>query len=163
MVQIKDRQGYRGSFNLQVYDADGKLIRDYRKHNLIVDSAKGVMARLVGGDFDGYAITDIACGDSDAAADVTDTDITNAFVKQVIGISFPEPDQVQFDWHLASEEYNGKTIKELGLLTENGTLFARIVLDAPIPKTSQFSMDVQWVIEFTNKDEEEEEGDGESD
>jgi hypothetical protein len=157
MVRIKERQGYRGSFNAKVYDR-GKLIRDYTRHNLIVDGAKSVMARLVGGDFEGYNVTKIACGTSDAEADVTDTEITEAFAKEVGNITFPEPDQVQFDWHLDNSEANGRPIKEFGLLTDDGVLFARIVLDEPIPKTTQFSVDVQWVIIFNNDEEEGESG-----
>jgi hypothetical protein len=158
MVQIRERQRYRGSFGITVYD-QGNLVRTWHKHNLIVDGAKGVMAHLVGGDFDGYFIDKIACGASDDAADVADTAITDAFSKAVNDISFPETDQVQFDWYLDNTEHNGNEINEFGLLTEGGTLFARIVLDEPINKTAQISVDVQWIIIFNN----EEDGDGEPD
>jgi hypothetical protein len=166
MVQFKDRVGYRGSVSFRLTDENGKIVREYANHNLVVDGAKGVMAHLLGGDFEGYTITQIACGTSDEAADVTDTEITDEFAKDVSEISYPASDQVQFDWHLDKTEYNGKSINELGLLTDDDILFARIVLDEPLPKTSQFSMDVQWVIIFNNNDDEEEkegESDGEPD
>jgi hypothetical protein len=159
MVQVKERQGYRGSFRVKVWEQGG-LIRDYQKHNLIVDGAKGVMARLVGGDADGYYVSKIACGTSAAEADPEDTAITDMFVKDVEDISFPDSDQVQFDLHIGADENNGNTINEFGLLTENDTLFARIVMDEPINKTHQVSLDVEWVIIFDNK---EEEGNGEPD
>jgi hypothetical protein len=155
MVRIKDRQGYRGSFRFQARDDQGRVVRSYVNHNLIVDGAKEVMAHLLGGDSEGHVIGKIACGTSDAAADVTDTAITQAFKKAVHKISYPESDQVQFDWHLDATENNGKSIKEFGLLTSSDILFARIVLDEPFPKTSQFSVDVQWVIEFDNSESEE--------
>jgi hypothetical protein len=139
----------------------GGLIRNYHRHNLIVDGAKGVMARLVGGDADGYFVSKIACGTSAAEADPEDTAITDAFTKDVEDISFPGPDQVQFDLHIGADEYNGNAVNEFGLITENNILFARIVMDEPINKTHQIFLDVEWVIIFDNK--EEEEGDGESD
>jgi hypothetical protein len=153
MVRVKERQGYRGSFRVKVWEQD-RVIRDYQKHNLIVDGAKGVMARLVGGDADGHFISKIACGTSADEADPADTAVTGAFVKDVEDISFPEPDQVQFDLHIGSDENNGQTINEFGLLTENDTLFARIVMDEPINKTHQISVDIEWVIIFDNQEEE---------
>jgi hypothetical protein len=161
MMQIKETQGYRGLFNMQVR-AGGEVVRNYAGHNHIVNGAKGVMARLVGGYLDGNSVSKIACGTGDAEVDDDDTAITEPFIKDVDGISLPEADQVQFDWHLDNGEYNGKSIKEFGLLTGDDTLFARIVLDAPIVKTAQFSVDVQWVVVFDNEDEEED-ADGESD
>jgi hypothetical protein len=159
MVRIKERLEYRGSFSFQLYDAaSGKLVRDYTNHNLVVDGAKGVMAHLVGGGGGGYAVTKIACGTGGEEADAADTEIAEAFVKEADAVSYPESDQVQFDWRLDDGEYNGKAIKEFGLLTEDEALFARIVLDEPLPKTSQFSIDVQWVVIFNNDDEEESDG-----
>jgi hypothetical protein len=158
MVQIKERQRCRGSFRLRVYD-EGKLVRDYENHNLIVNGANVAMSHLVAGDFGEYFITKIACGTSDEAADVTDTEITDAFSKEVGNVSFPGAGQVQFDWHLEDGENNGEEINEFGLLTEDDTLFARIVMEAPINKTSQIAVDVQWIIIFTQ----EEEGSGEPD
>jgi hypothetical protein len=157
MVRVEERQGYRGSFRVKVWK-QGSVIRDYQKHNLIVDGAKGIMARLVGGDIDGHFVSKIACGTSAAEADPEDTAITGAFAKDVEDISFPEPDQVQFDLHIGADENNGDVINEFGLLTEDDTLFARIVMDEPINKTHQISLDVEWVIVFDNK---EEEGNGE--
>jgi hypothetical protein len=159
MVRVKERQGYRGSFRVKVWEQD-RVIRDYQKHNLIVDGAKGVMARLVGGDADGNFISKIACGTSAAEADPADTAITGAFAKDIDDIAFPEPDQVQFDLHIGTDENNGTVINEFGLLTEDGTLFARIVMDEPINKTHQISLDIEWVIIFDNM---EEESDGEPD
>jgi hypothetical protein len=158
MVRIKERQRCRGSFHLQVYEGDN-LVRNYENHNLIVNGANMAMAHLVAGDFGEYFITKIACGTNDEAADVTDTEITDAFSKVVGDVSFPGAGQVQFDWHLENSENNGEAINEFGLLTEDNTLFARIVLEAPINKTAQIAVDVQWIIIFTQ----EEEGDGEPD
>jgi hypothetical protein len=153
MVQVKERQGCRGIFSFQVRDAGGEIVRESSRHNHIVSGAKAVMAHLVGGDFDGFAVTQIACGTSGTAPDDTDTGITGAYSKAVASVSFPQDDCVQFDWHLGNSENNGNAIREFGLLTEDDVLFARFVLEEPIPKTSQFSVDVQWVIAFNNDEE----------
>jgi hypothetical protein len=164
MMKVKERLGYRGSFRFQLHDAaSGKLVRDYASHNLVVDGAKGVMAHLIGGDSGACAVAKIACGVNGAETDPADAEITEAFVKEISGVSYPESDQVQFDWHLADDEYNGKAIKEFGLLTEDEALFARIVLDEPLPKTPQFSIDVQWAVIFNNGEDDGEESGGGTD
>jgi hypothetical protein len=144
---------------MRVYES-GKRIRDYENHNLVVNGANVALSHLVAGDFGDYYVSKIACGTSDEAADVTDTEITDAFSKATSNATFAEAGQVQFDWHLEIDENNGTEINEFGLLTEDDTLFARIVLDAPINKTAQIAVDVQWIIIFT-QDEDEEEGNGE--
>jgi hypothetical protein len=152
MVQIKEKQVYHGSFRMAVHEA-GKPMRDYADHNLIVGGAKGVMAHLIGGDFDGRFITDIACGTSSTAVDDTDTVIADEFVKPISEVSFPENDQVLFGWHLTPAENNGMIIREFGLFTEDHTLFARIVLDEPVKKTTQIGIDVEWIIAFEKEEE----------
>jgi hypothetical protein len=149
-----ERQKYRGKVRVKVYEQDS-LIRDYQNHNLIVDGAKGVMAHLVGGITTGYVVSKIACGTSAAEADPSDDAITGAYTKEVEDVSYPQADQVQFDLHIGSDESNGKTINEFGLLTANNTLFARIVMDEPINKTAQISLDIEWVVAFENEEEEE--------
>jgi hypothetical protein len=127
---------------------DGKVIRHVRDENLIVDGARAQMARLVGGDGTNRQITKIAFGTNGTAADVTDTEITDAFVKAVTEHTYPETGRVQFSWNLATSEYNDQAIMEFGLLCADDTLFARFVLTSPINKQSVFALQGTWEIVF---------------
>jgi hypothetical protein len=45
-------------------------------------------------------------------------------------------------------EANGMAIREFGLLTANGTLFARRIRANPIYKESDISIEGEWIIIF---------------
>jgi hypothetical protein len=55
---------------------------------------------------------------------------------------------VQVNWKLLVSEANGKAIREFGLLTEDGTLFARRIRANPIYKESDISIEGEWIIIF---------------
>jgi hypothetical protein len=137
----------RGIFEFDVIQ-DGKVIRHVRDGNLIVDGARVEMAHLIGGDGTNRQIAKIAFGTNGTAANVTDTEITDAFEKAVSGHAYPETGQVQFAWSLAKTENNNQAIMEFGLLCADGTLFARFVLDEPINKQSVFALQGTWTIVF---------------
>jgi hypothetical protein len=137
----------RGVFEFDVIK-DGSVIKHVRDENLIVDGARAQRARLIGGDGTNRQITKIAFGTNGTAADVTDTEITDAFEKAIFGHTYPEAGRVKFDWGLAASENNGQAIMEFGLLCADGTLFARFVLDEPINKQEIFALQGSWEIIF---------------
>ena len=49
---------------------------------------------------------------------------------------------------IAEEDMNGVLINEIGLFTQGGTMFSIKTLPA-IPKTSTFSVHVEWTIDFS--------------
>jgi uncharacterized protein YdhG (YjbR/CyaY superfamily) len=79
-----------------------------------------------------------------------DTQLTNAYDRDISGYSFPASNEVRFDWELPVDEDNGKAIVEFGLLTADGTLFARKVRKGglPIYKESDISIEGTWTIIF---------------
>ena len=137
----------RGIFGMKVYRS-GILIEKYEEHNLIVDTARFQMACLVVGDIDGRHVAQIAFGTNGTEPVVADTVITNPFIKPLSDYSFPESGTVRFDWDLSVEENNGMAIGEFGLLTADGTLFARKSRAHPIYKESDISIEGQWTIKF---------------
>jgi hypothetical protein len=74
------------------------------------------------------------------------------FVKPLNGYSLQDYRKIRFYYELRESENNGMLIQEMGLLTSVGTLFARILWDEmwdePIRKTSEFSLDGNWTLEF---------------
>jgi len=155
----------KGVLNCRVYrhEATGekRLIEVIEDNNLIVNDARDQMAHLIAGDTADRSIKQIGFGLSSTEPTVDDTSLTNPFLKDVDGFEYPTVykdsegnehpifgGQVQFNWSLALSEGNGKAIKEFGLFTKNGKLFARRVRVSPINKESDISLEGSWTIIF---------------
>jgi hypothetical protein len=136
---------FRGEFHMRVYRR-GILIEDYVDHNLIVNGARSVVARLIAGDGVGKNINRIAFGTNSAVPSPDNTAITGAYSKNLIGYSYPVTGQVLFTWDLLTTEANGKSIREFGLLCADNTLFARKTRTKPLEKDSDISVEGQWLI-----------------
>jgi cobalamin-dependent methionine synthase I len=146
MKIIVDKIPVKGIFHAKVYRS-GILIEEYEEHNLVVNGSRTEMAHAVAGDTD-HRITKIAFGTNGAEPESSDTVITNQYVKSISGFSFPAIDRVQFDWELMESEDNGMAILEFGLLTANGTLFARKTRTLPIYKADDIRIEGHWAIVF---------------
>lgn len=137
----------RGIFEI-VVRKNGKVIERYCDHNLIVNGARNQAARLFAGNGQDRAISKIAFGTSGTAPEVTDTEITDAYTKDVSGFEFPDMGQVQTNWELGTNENNGMAIMEFGLLSADGTLLCRKVRENPIHKESDISIEGHWTWIF---------------
>jgi hypothetical protein len=124
----------------------GKLIEDYAEHNLIVNSARLAMTKLIAGAGSGKNINRIALGTNGNIPVVTDTAITSPYVINISSISYPANNKVEFAWYLGKNEANGKAISEFGLLCADGTLFARKSRTKPLNKESDIAIEGQWII-----------------
>jgi hypothetical protein len=137
----------RGEFILNVFRGS-ELIEQYRDKNLVVDSSKQVLAKLLGGTVTGNSVTQIGFGTSGTAPDVGNTSITNPFQKAIDSVTYPATNQVSFNFSLGTGEANGKAILEFGLLTAAGALFARKVRAAALNKDTDITLSGSWVISF---------------
>lgn len=120
---FNDSINAKGYFRLQVFSNSGALIEDYIEINLVVTLGKSNVARLLAGE--GKKIGKIAVGTSGTAPTPSDSSLTGAFSKVIASYTFPEVNSVQFSWSIEETEANGMTIREFGLLLDDGTLFAR--------------------------------------
>ena len=136
---------------------NGLPIERFEDNNLIVNEARLRLARLLAGDnealsqeqvIDGLFINSIAFGTNGDIPTVGDTEITDPFIKGFEGFSYPSVGSVEFKWKLQQTEANGKAIREFGLLTADGSLFARRFRDKPITKDSDISIEGEWIIIF---------------
>ena len=147
MEKIDEKVLLKGIFALKLYKS-GKLIEEMMDENLIVNIAKEQMARLVAGVTPGRFITSIAFGTSNVEPELTDTVITGQWSKAISSFSFPEIGRVRFDWQLGVTENNGMAIREFGLLTGDGNLFARKTRTNPINKESDILVEGSWTLIF---------------
>jgi hypothetical protein len=151
MVTLKDTVSMRGIFTMNVYkgeDENRKLIETFENHNLIVNLARVSMAHLIAGDVANRSMRSIAFGTNGTTPTVGDTEITDPFVKDLGGVTYPQTGQVRFAWNLGISEANGKAIMEFGLLTADGKLFCRRTRATPINKESDISLEGTWTIIF---------------
>ncbi|MDR0474567.1 MAG: hypothetical protein LBH43_12955 [Treponema sp.] len=137
----------RGRLYYTVYK-NGVEIETFADSNLIVNTARLQMSHLVAGDVSGRSINRVALGTNGSVAIVTDTEIANAFVKNVDSFEYPAIDRVKINWKILQGEANGMAIMEFGLLTEDGKLFARRRRDKPLNKESDISIEGEWIIIF---------------
>jgi hypothetical protein len=146
-LRFKESEPVRGDFRIKVYWR-GKLIEEYAEHNLIVDSARLAMTKLLAGAGDGKTISRIAFGANGNIPVLTDTEITSPYVKDISSVSYPANNKVEFSWWLGNDEANGKAISEFGLLCADGTLFARKSRTKPLNKEFDIAVEGQWIIIF---------------
>ncbi|MGL5948146.1 MAG: hypothetical protein ACRCYV_03670 [Aeromonas sp.] len=121
--------------------------RRFFEQNMIMNSAKATLAKLIAGEGAGAAITRIGFGIDANGPTPDDKALTAAYIKTLDGHSFPAPGQVTFAFSLAESEANGKTIRELGLICADSALFSRKVRGA-IEKTADLSLTGTWTIIF---------------
>ena len=145
MVKLAEDFKLQGVFSARVYK-NGVLAEEIVEKNLIVNGAKDQVARLIAGDTEGRSIDRIAFGTGGAEPDAADAEIENQYARPVNGFSYPAMGQVQIDWSLPISECNGMAIMEFGLLTADGTLFARRTRANPIHKESDISIEGSWTI-----------------
>ncbi len=136
-----------GRVMVRVYDADGALIALQQGNNLVVAGGREACAILAGSGNPDKIVTAIAFGTSDTAVNISDTAITSAFSKSFDSVTYPSAGKVRYIGALETSENNGVTVREVGLVCDDGTLFARYVIGA-IAKTSSIRIEVTWTVTF---------------
>jgi hypothetical protein len=142
----------RGDVSVRGYNERGELVYEFDKQNLVVTGGKSVMANLLAYANSDFVIDGIGFGTGSAAPALTDTGLTGSFTKPLGAVSFPSPNSVKWEWVLDFSEFNGNTLRELGLYSgftspDPATLFARIVT-SPTVKTSTLRLEGSWKITF---------------
>jgi len=156
--EVNKQKPLKGVLRCKVYqrvNGERKLIDEFENQNLIVDTGREQMAKLVAGEFGQRNIAKIGFGTNNAPAAAQDTGLTGAYVKPLDGFEYPKVGHVKFKFVLNENEANGKKIIEFGLFCEDGVLFARRRREKengdvsdPIPKESDISLEGTWTIEF---------------
>lgn len=137
----------QGRVTVRAYNADGALVGIERGANLVVTSGREACAILAGSGDTDKIVTLMHFGTSDTATNMSDTAITAPFPKAFDGVTYPVAGKVRYIGSLETSENNGVTVKEVGLVCTDGTLFARYVIGS-IAKTSAIRLEVTWDVTF---------------
>lgn len=144
---MEDQLSLRGEVAITAHDADGNEVYSFSKNNLIVMLGRQNLAQfLITGDTN-RRITTVGYGTDGTAPASGDTGLTGTFSKAIAGSTSPAANQVQFLFGLLGSENNGMTIRELGLFTAAGVLFARLVI-TPFNKVAGITLSGTWKIIF---------------
>lgn len=134
-----------GSVEIRTYK-NNILISTYIDKNLVVSAGRAQVAAMIGGATTNKYVSSIEFGTDATAPSAGDTSITAPFTVSVTP-SLPVPGTVQFDWVLPATDDNGVTIAEMGLICQDGTLFARKTMPA-ISKDNTIRLEGYWKIIF---------------
>lgn len=145
-MKFKDSLAMTGDFEIRVFK-NGKEIEHYHERNMIMASARDALARLVGGDGSGKVITQIGVGVNPDGPAPEDEKLTGAYVKNLIGCTYPNTGEACFNFTIGAGEANGMSIREFGLLCSDGTLFARRTRGV-IEKEDDIEITGTWTIKF---------------
>lgn len=145
-MRFDDTISLRGSLAITVLRGR-RVIENWRDDNMIMSAARDALAQLIAGDGAGKVITAIGVGSGGDGPTPADTALAEAFTKPLLGHDYPAMGRVRFNWRLESHEANGMAIREFGLITADGTLFARKSRPA-IEKADDISVEGQWTIIF---------------
>lgn len=146
-LSLHDDAPVIGQLHLKIY-RKGKLIEEWSANNLVVDTGRNAQAALLGG-VNGYHVNRVAFGSNGADPAPGDKTITDAFIKSIVSVEYPADTQVRFNFVLTEAEANGLSIKEFGLLCQNGKLYARRTRGGKvIDKEADLSIEGQWTIFF---------------
>jgi hypothetical protein len=138
----------RGLLEVRVW-RDGRLIEHTRDANMIVVGSKFMHAQLLGGAVAGNSVTQVGFGSTTIAAAGGNTALSvDAYIKPVDGIDYPASNQVAFGISLGAFEANGLLLAEYGLLSDVGTLYARLVRAAPMVKDASIVINSTWTVTF---------------
>ena len=136
----------KGELTIRIF-RNGELIQEDVEKNQIVNLARTSLTKLIAGEGSGFQLTKIGFGTSSTSATAADTSLTGAYVKALGSFLYLAFNVVQFNWTLENDEANGMTIREMGLFSNNNTLFARRTREA-VNKTSDLRIEGSWKIFF---------------
>lgn len=147
-MKISNNLKLKGRVHFDVKDVKtGKILQKFDDHNLIVNGALLATVKLLGNTQSPSPITKIGFGTSATQPDYTDASLANPYVKNLSDVHIESNNtSVTFDFVLGTDEDNGVTINELGLMCTDGTLFARRVLPSPVVKNVNVALEGTWTI-----------------
>lgn len=126
----------------------GELLAETIGHNRVPTSGRNLLRDLLNGDALS-GLTEFGIGDDDTATTNNDTALGNELLREALTDTSKSTLKLTAQYFLSSTLLNGETLREAGLFTDEGTLFARYVLDTPIAKTSSIAVTFTWEITFT--------------
>ena len=125
----------------------GQVVYHKRRNTITLDS-RGIMARALAGDADGF-ITTVAWGDGTTEPVKEDEALEHELESSAVGspAAYPTVDSVMFTATLPPGQGTGARFSEIALKAGNGKLFARFTFPG-VDKFNRLRLSVTWQIIF---------------
>ena len=149
-MKIKDKhRKLEGQLTIRAVDIRGNVLFEQQSKNLIVDTGYNATARSLAGEVEA-SIARIAIGTNGTPPAPEDTEITNQLSFST-AIELHTDKILRFHFQIGNNDANGRTIREFGLLTQDGTLFSRLTQNErgepyEIIKSRSFALRGYWEI-----------------
>lgn len=144
-VYFEKMRKIQGKLRIIAYDRRGRELWNMEQSNLIVDGAYQINAEALAGVADSR-LSKVAAGTNGTAPAAGDTAITDPTVVDIQTVEYPQAGTVRFNFTLGYYDAVGVSIREFGLLSADGRLFARKIREQPIEKTKYMSIVGVWEI-----------------
>jgi len=145
---MKDQVKPRVNVSIEIIDAKtGELIKKNETHNLVVDTGLNLLRDAL---YTGTIspLTRIGLGTSGSAVLPTDTQLGSELFKTNL-LSVTSSNKIlTCQYFLDENTANGQLIREFGLFTTGGTLYARVTQDPPIEKTELVVAALTWTLDW---------------
>lgn len=154
---FEDRaESVKGEFAIGIY-RQGRLVREWSDHNLVVLSGRHRLAEMAAGKSTSH-ITYIGVGSGREKEKDADTSLTEQQLFPVAESTVTDQD-ARFDFVIGEDQANGLSIREFGLFCTDETMFShrvRIHVDEDtkeekvltIDKESDIEIRGYWIIHF---------------
>jgi hypothetical protein len=144
---ISTQVDIRGDVEIRLYSNDGSLVHKEDVRNLVTDAGKNLLTRKLIGDSE--SIQSIAIGEGSTTATGSDTSLETEVANVDVRFQSTENNIASF---IATFEENvpttNKTIREVGLISDNDLLICRTVLDTPFVKSTTDYLVINWKLQI---------------
>lgn len=137
-----------GRLRLRIHHIDGSVEHYDQRNMLMAYTVQRLIDAITTSEPDTDFIVKVGYGEGTTAPTPEDTDLTNAFVKNLSNLDTTTPGVITATFTLESGEGNGLAISEFGLLTTADNLVARRTRE-PIAKVEGVRIEGTWTITFT--------------
>jgi hypothetical protein len=161
--KISDSVSPKGRPRIIVRDKDGNIVRDFEDGNLVINSGRNALVRLLNGDYSGK-ISSIELGEGGTTGDpwtpvdplATDTGLTTPFSpavsKAISGFEYGEgddPTDINFSTIFESYEVN-QVVNEAVLKFDDGVVYAKYTFPSVYLRDDKgYSLEIVWNIRFS--------------
>jgi len=149
MIENKDGIKIKGRAYIRGFNTKDETIFEYYSNNMIVDSGLLAASRMLSKTFSfplsgDYTITKFDVGTSSVSTSANMTSLQGTTYSSVVSggvgtgldntkllissVTYPTVTSVRFNFTIGLAEFNGYTISELALYTDNKTMFNRVVI-----------------------------------
>lgn len=115
-------------------------------HNLVVDAGLNFFIRKIFDDFNGSVgpeIITFAAGEGTTAAQAEDTELESEISRTSISLKTIDGNEIDLFGGFIDTQAVG-TLTEFGVLTDDDTLIARVVVSDPFEKTQTDFLNISW-------------------